>query len=763
MELTISATAVKEWFQYRCERKFVYRCMSSDAKKHIPIQEKRDPSRWGAIGNKFEREIIDHYAKTDGVKLLTPNPGDKQLSETQTVPFLKGTHAHTAATQLVLTETLSTRQLLTDLPEEVSLWNGHVDLAIVSTTADATQRLVHLVDVKATQHATRFHMIQVAWYALMTEALITDNQLGQTVKVDAHAEIWHGPVTNGLPTKTRFALAPYRGAILDWIKRELQNATHRLVDPQGDNTRFHIYFKCEPCEYLDHCTKAIEPPLPIEKWDVSAVPGLYPSSKETLRRHNIKTVEQLHRQQADLDGSEDLSARLRSKHKELTHRAKALLEQQVERVPGNITLRMAPKTDVAILLLADHNPIDAQLATLGVTVVDRRTDTPDHTVVRLIRNRTDETAALRDVTTVIANTLKDVDGQNRTHPSDNIILHLFVYEPAESWDLATALGRQLNDPGLTEALFHLIRIFPPEGTLPEPEYRGYHHLPASALRTVMEDLYALPVKVSYDLARVSDALTRHATPPTAPYRPDDAFRQHFSSRLSLDHCVHLVDATLEPDLPAIERDVRARLAAMAGLVRWLETEHTTEKCLRLKKRPFQLYDTVHPVQTIRQHSVDFLTAQTLLDARVQEFATLQELGDSRARRIERGNCVGLKLVKHDATATGHWFLFNPISPQQLHNSRIRPGDYNLILSDGDHDRVLDRTQWASLGVTYPQNQKTPTQLYIRMTTDNFESESFQDVFARCTRDGGFYLDTIYKDRNSERQQSFLDYVAGGTA
>ena len=52
----------------------------------------------------------------------------------------------------------------------------------------------------------------------------------------------------------------------------------------------------------------------------------------------------------------------------------------------------------------------------------------------------------------------------------------------------------------------MIRIFPPDQAVPEPEFRGMHHLPASALRNVLEQLYALPVTVSYDLRQVSQAL-----------------------------------------------------------------------------------------------------------------------------------------------------------------------------------------------------------------------------------------------------------------
>jgi len=46
-------------------------------------------------------------------------------------------------------------------------------------------------------------------------------------------------------------------------------------------------------------------------------------------------------------------------------------------------------------------------------------------------------------------------------------------------------------------------MFPPEDVVPEPEFRGIHHLPATAVRSVVEQVFALPIMVSYDLRQES--------------------------------------------------------------------------------------------------------------------------------------------------------------------------------------------------------------------------------------------------------------------
>src|SRR5205823_646593 len=127
--------------------------------------------------------------------------------------------------------------------------------------------------------------------------------------------------------------------------------------------------------------------------------------------------------------------------------------------------------------------------------------------------------------------------------------------------------------------------------VPEPEFRGVHHLPATALRSVVEQLYALPVMVSYDLRQVTECLSRAVPDYGAPYRPDPSLARPFSSRLAIDACRQLRDGRLDPSVVAT--DVRARLEAMSNLARWLMAENQAAAArpddrafLRLEKRAF---------------------------------------------------------------------------------------------------------------------------------------------------------------------------------
>ena len=59
------------------------------------------------------------------------------------------------------------------------------------------------------------------------------------------------------------------------------------VTPERDDTNFHLYFKCEQCRYLPHCSKAVAADRPPAEWDVSAVVGLSRQGKAALARLGV--------------------------------------------------------------------------------------------------------------------------------------------------------------------------------------------------------------------------------------------------------------------------------------------------------------------------------------------------------------------------------------------------------------------------------------------------------------------------------------------
>ncbi|WP_437723734.1 hypothetical protein [Sorangium sp. So ce861] len=751
MKLSLSASAIKNWFQYRCERKLVYETIDQRLRKTIPILEQTLPAPWADFGREYEGEVVSAYAKVSGVRLLAPPSGESDLGERMSLEFLQGSTGTTAAYQLVLTGTSALRRDLGLEGMDIEFRRGIVDLLLAQQVGG--RRVLRLVDIKSTHAALPFHKMQLAWYGWMLRGVLEQNAVDASV--DVIGEIWHRSA--GVPAEpwkvSAFPLRSYEAVIQDFARRELREAVARTVHPERDDTRFHIYFKCEQCSYLLHCGMAIADALPPRQLDVSAVPGMSQQSKSTLRRMQITTVGALIDGRGQVLQPTVADWRLSTHGREIVERAAAIVAGAPHHVPGRVTLRMPPKTHVQIHLVADRDPMAARLATVGASVIEEGTEIAR--VIRLVARAEDEAGALLKALGVVRDALRRAHEANVRGAAN--VAHVFVFEPAESADLAEALGRNLHDPRIVSELIELVRIFPPDFVVPEPSYRGYHHLPASALRSVVEELFALPARVSYDLARVSAALATSRPAPKDPYVPAREFARPFSSRLSLARCREIAEGGV--DQKPIVDDVGARLSAMAGLVAWLEATDAAlappDRFLRLKKAPFKLHATVDPLNA---PSLEILRAQALLEKHTGLVATLHELAQPVERRRSRLSSIGpMRLVKQDmGKGGGVWFLFK--KPAEAIDADIAPGDFMLLLSDGHPDRVLDPSIWNQLSVKLHPPKDDPSLLFLTMGRKVFESPVFQECLARLGNDG-WILDRGYFDVNSERLATFLRHVA----
>src|SRR3546814_15006716 len=87
-----------------------------------------------------------------------------------------------------------------------------------------------------------------------------------------------------------FALAPYLRLVDEFCRESLPGIASKRVGSGIDETFFHVYFKCEQCHFLEHCSKAIAPERGPERRDVSAVSGLTYEAKRSLGRLGVHKI-----------------------------------------------------------------------------------------------------------------------------------------------------------------------------------------------------------------------------------------------------------------------------------------------------------------------------------------------------------------------------------------------------------------------------------------------------------------------------------------
>ena len=115
--------------------------------------------------------------------------------------------------------------------------------------------------------------------------------------VDPVGEIWRipddGSAEGDAWAVEEFLLQPYLRLVDEFCRDTLPKIAAKEVNPEKDETFFHVYFKCEQCAYLKHCGQAVAPTRAPASRDISAVAGLSHEAKRALQSYGIRSVAQL--------------------------------------------------------------------------------------------------------------------------------------------------------------------------------------------------------------------------------------------------------------------------------------------------------------------------------------------------------------------------------------------------------------------------------------------------------------------------------------
>ena len=760
----LSGSIIKGWFQYRCERKVRYEAMSGTERQAIPVLADDRESPWAVKGVDFEDRVVSKLASEQRVlRSSTTKKANDRLPDALAIPFLTGkSDAHYAAQVNIAPRELP--EFLKGLPN-TRVSTNLPDL-IRRTTVNG-KASYGVVDIKATRRATAFHKAQVAFYALLLEAKL--KELGHTASISPIGEIWRFPDLGKLDgqswTVEAFELDPYRRQVISFCEKSLPDILASTVSETKDDTFFHVYFKCEQCKFLPHCLRAVHPQAPDAPLDTSAVAGMSHQSKKTLAQRGVRTVASLAAQSDTIASGHDAGWRLSRSIGTLIGRAKAITDDAIMPGPDEQSYLMPARTDVALYLSADFDAIDGSLATLGYLYVDPQ---GERFTIRVIGEGAEaEGNALVDVFSQVVADLAAVDAHNRTvernGADDPLQAHIFVFEPAEAVYLQDAVKRHLGDQRVRDGLLNMVRLFPPDEVIPEPEFRGIDHLPATALRSVIEQLFALPVRVSHDLGQVSVALNRLGDA-TTPYKPLEPFARPFSSMLAIDIIQNVRDQRANAvSVEDITADVLARLRAARGVAEWLFREHDRRKAkgqppmLRLRKKPFRLQESFDPLNA---SDLDVLTALELLESRSGKLETLINLSRPKLSRRTTGRAIGpLKFIsEEDGGRT--WILE---TDEDLLDTELSSEAFGLILSDGEPASILEPALWDAFGCSIKRIYGK--RIYVQVPAPQYRRQERKDLERKMSIGGNadWWIDQAFKDLNTDRVQAFVRFLGGRAA
>ena len=730
MQIRISATRIKSWFQYRCERKFIYSGISSKDNNYKKIKRKSEDekqSSWGQAGNAFEDNLIlNQLHPTPENSLYRENPNAEkeeggffaELDEETTRDFFCNPHTnykYTFQATLPIVDDFWIRILGLTRKQQQNYVHSLVKPDILERKITKSKNgksciTVKIIDVKATGKAMLFHRAQVAFYALLIEGLIlnwTRRRLYDVknveIKIDAMGSIWHmddspDAVQTGAYVASDFRLKAYHHMVKQFCLNELVAMPKKKVVFE-DSTQFHLYYKCEQCEFLPECLSSIQH-KDVSKRDISAIVGMSKQAKNILLQNGMVNIGTLAKQLPHFDLNKLGSSVLVGKRDQFVSQAQTLMSNEIRRIPQRKTMQMPHKIDCKIYLLADRNPITNTLSTLACGIVHESSPMEIHS--EIISHRQQEQTAILAVLSKIYHTLSQIHVANTTKGAQKVV-HIFTYEPSEAEDIKLALTRSLE--GLLQSssqkgniLIQFAKMFPPDNFTPEAEYKGVRHLPGCAVQSVLKQIYSIPVQVAYDLSRISQKVKQLGNASIKEYKPEGMFSAPFSSRLPIEVCNALVVNPTSELKDRIQQDIEHRLLATDSIVQWIIEQNTIiqrqdpdEAFLSLYKAPFEF---LGDPDEFTDPNIAILATQTVLESRIALLQTLIGLAEPEEIRVANLRCIN-QMTYIDHRKERRNFIVRFRCPPDAVHTDISSDDINLLLTDGRQQILLHPEKWPS--------------------------------------------------------------------
>jgi hypothetical protein len=444
-------------------------------------------------------------------------------------------------------------------PSKVVLTDCRPDL--VECVEDAEGRLhLRVTDVKASPGVKLSHRVQATVYTMILDHVLEDWDIDDRF-VAEDAGIWIPPDA----TPQIFDVRAMRPPLEQFLREEMQP----LLEAPAATARWHLYYRCEWCEYFEHCREEMR-----ATDDVSRVPYLSTHAKRFLSEATppVRTTHEF-REALHIDSFVDSlenCASLRGRTDRVRVQIDALDRNAVEHF-GGASLAMPKAEHIRVIVTVQNEPISGQVYAYGIYAqwLQDVLGESRKTLVRVAPAGDTETVSelerdlVRDLTELM--TAVHTFNANTTDWLRQKTLQVFAFDTYERNLLIETLVRRLDDPIVAEDALRILFF------LQSPELVGAEDHPASevffpvvVLSTVIRALLALPVEVTYRFGDVVRLLPpdQHAF----TYNDNDFFTFAFSNQLRADAILGVWNHGRKDWLGSVERELRFRLWSSNSLV-----------------------------------------------------------------------------------------------------------------------------------------------------------------------------------------------------
>jgi DNA replication ATP-dependent helicase Dna2 len=510
-------------------------------------------------GARWEEEVLDdllpgpvHIAEADADAPVSERMFDQATARNLIKSFEPGSYVYQP--ELAVPEPFYQRY---NLDPDIVRWSACRPDLIECIEADGELHL-RVIDIKASPGVKLSHRIQATVYSLILETLLEDWGASDR-RIADEGGIWLAQH----PEPEYFELRMLRPPIQQFLEHELQP----LLAQPADAAPWHVYFRCEWCEWFDHCRAEMR-----ETDSVSRMPYLTTHAKRYLAAMDepIDALPEFAdlldepRRHGELDGC----ASLRGKGPRLQTQVAALREEEVKSLGGS-SLAMPMYEHVRLVLTAQTEPVSGQLYAFGLYAQGLRDVFGENRTIAHVASDGDIdtiVALQRDLVAQLWEIFEAVDAYNRDREwRAQKSLQVFVFDTYERQLIVEALLQRLADPEVAErALKVLFQLQGPDLLQAEEHPASEVFFPMIVIGDVLRERLALPTEVTY---RFGDAV--NLLQPSEygfEYSDNEYFSFALSNQLRSDAIYAVWYDGKAERIEWIENEIKARLWATNSLV-----------------------------------------------------------------------------------------------------------------------------------------------------------------------------------------------------
>jgi DNA replication ATP-dependent helicase Dna2 len=521
---------------------------------------------------------------------------------------------------------------------------------------------LRVIDVKASPGVKLSHRIQATMYTLILDHALQAWGV-EDRSVSSEGGVWLAQAE----TFATFDIRAMRPPLETFLRDELVP----LMKAAASDARWHVYFRCEWCEWFDSCHEEMR-----QRDDVSRMPYLSIHAKRYLGELTppVRTVPEFHGLLMDskrLPLLED-AASLRGRADRLREQAEALTRDDI-RAHGGSSLAMPVAEHVRVVMTLQTEPVSGQVYAYGIYAQGLRDDLGEktRTVARVGPNADRATVEelersfVRDMYSI----LRPVHDYNQERTEDwraRKTLQAFTFDTYEREILTGVLMRRVLDPEVAAQALELFFFFQrPELVEAEDHPANEVFFPIVVLIQVVRDLLALPLEVTY---RFGDTV-RMLQPSQYgfDYQDNDFYTFRFSNQMRSDAIFGVWYRGRAEWLDGIETQLKVRLWAANSLVNGLRERLSGNGSVLFAWPPkFQLptglgfrHSTLSRLAFIARYE----SVVQYLDVRANRMAPLPErLRDGSCLQVtyRDGDRFELDRIHHDlnipASGFSNWIL-----------------------------------------------------------------------------------------------------------